>query len=176
MEGSPFSGESPASPGRRRIDGRRNAGFTLLEMMIVVVIIAILAAFAISAYSGYAVRTNRSAAEACLSEYSNYMERYYTTNLRYDEVPASGSTAAVSNPVTTTPPKLTLDCAGSSQTGLTYGYTVPAVSATAYTVKATPIGVQLTRDKQCGSLTLDQAGNRNIGTGATGTAAQCWGG
>ena len=175
MEVSPCNGGCRTGSGGRRIDGHRHAGFTLLEMMIVVLIVAILAAVAVSAYSGYVVRANRSAAEACLSEYSNYMERYYTTNLRYDEVPASGSTAAVYNPVTTTPPTL-LDCAEPSQTGLTYGYTVPAVSATAYTVKASPIGVQLTRDKLCGSLTLDQAGNRKIDTNATGTVVQCWGG
>lgn len=149
-------------------------GFTLLELMVTVVIVAILAAYAMSAYSGYAVRTNRTAAESCMSQYANYMERFYTTNLRYDEIPASGSMAASQNPLTTNPPALTLDCAGTSQTGNSYKITVPAYSSTGYTVQAAPIGVQATRDTQCGTLTLNQIGTRtNTGTG---TLTQCWGG
>jgi type IV pilus assembly protein PilE len=159
-----------------RIDGRFEWGFSLLELMIVVAIVAILAAIAVPSYTTYITKTNRAAAEGCLSEYSNYMERYYTTNLRYDEAPASsGTAAAVPNPIATTPPTVVLDCAATSQTGTTYSYTVPASSATAYTIQASPIGVQLTRDTQCGALTLTQAGTRNI-LGTTGTVAQCWGG
>lgn len=150
-------------------------GFTLLELMIVVAIIAILAAIAVPSYSSYVVRTNRSAAEGCLSEYANYMERYYTTNLRYDQLPASSGTApAVPNPIATTPATLTLDCAGTSQTGNNYNYAASSVTTTTYTLSATPKGAQLARDTQCGTLTLDQTGTRT--RSGTGTLAQCWGG
>jgi type IV pilus assembly protein PilE len=154
-----------------------SSGFTMLELMIVVAIIAVLAAIAIPSYQNYVVKTNRSAAEGCMSEYANYMERFYTTNLRYDETPAtagSASAVAVANPVTTTPPTLALDCATTSQTGNNYTYTVPAVSTTGYTVQATPINAQLTRDTQCSTLKLNQIGTRTS-TG-TGTLTQCWGG
>jgi type IV pilus assembly protein PilE len=154
---------------RNPVSGGLQAGFTLIEVMVVVVIIAILAAIAFPSYIKQVTKTNRVAAEGCLSEYANYMERYYTTNLRYDQVPASSGTAAgTPNPITTSPATLVLGCAATSQTGTNYTYTVPASSATAYTIQATPIGAQLNRDTQCGSLSLNQAGTRSP------TTAGCW--
>lgn len=136
-----------------RIDGHSRLGFTLIEVMIVVAIIAILAAIAYPAYYKHIVRTRRVAAEGCLSQYANYMERYYTTNLRYDQDTSS-------TPVPNSPP--TLDCAGTSQTGNDYQYSLvaSALTASTYTVQAVPKNAQLTNDTMCGTLSLDQAGNR----------------
>jgi type IV pilus assembly protein PilE len=137
------------------------AGFTLVELMIVVAIVAILAAIAIPSYSSYIAKTNRKAAEGCLAEYANYMERYYTTNLRYDQ---DTSSTPVANAGTT------LACMASSQTGNNYGYQLvtTALTASTFTVQATPSGAQATRDATCGTLSLDQAGNRLPAT------AGCW--
>lgn len=153
-----------------RSDGRLQAGFTLMELMIVVAIIAILAAIAYPSYLSSVTKTNRSAAEGCLSQYANYMERYYTTYLRYDQ---DTSTPPVAN----SPP--TLDCASTSQTGANYTYTLVAanLTATTYVIQAAPNtgGAQAKRDTMCGTLSLNQAGTRSI-TGTTGTVATCWGG
>jgi type IV pilus assembly protein PilE len=135
-------------------------GFTLLELMIVVAIVAILSAIAYPSYSKYVVRTRRTAAAGCLSEYANYMERYYTTNLRYDQ-----DVNAVANPFTK------LDC--DTQTSAYYKYDDGTPTQTGYTVEAVPIGAQLAADTQCGTLTLNQTGTRNIQNGS-GTVAQCW--
>ena len=129
---------------------RSKAGFTLVELMIVVAIVAILSAIAYPSYSNYIIKTRRTAAKACLSEYSNYMERFYTTNLTYLAAPDPG-----------------LDCEGAAQTGnyYVYSYSVtPTVSV--YTVQAVPTTAQA--DTKCGTLSIDQAGVRIP------TTTGCW--
>lgn len=130
-------------------------GFTLVELMIVVAIIAILASIAYPSYTSYITKTHRVAAEGCLSEYANYMEQYYTTNLSYK--------------VATWP---VLDCEGAAQTGgnYDYGFAPGSPSSTAYTVQAVPISAQLTRDTKCGTLQLNQTGARTASTGDD----ECW--
>ena len=132
-------------------------GFTLIELMIVVAIIAILAAIAYPSYINYITKTHRVAAEGCLSESANFMERFYTTNLTY-------KTAVLPQ----------FDCASTQQTGNYYTYDLPAssLSASAYVVRAVPINSQLTRDTLCGTLTLNQTGART--DSGTGTVDQCW--
>lgn len=143
----------------------RGRGFTLIELMIVIAVIAILAAIALPSYIRYITKTNRKAAEACLTTYANYMERYYTTNLRYD---TSSTTPTVANDIT----KLTFDCASPQQTGPNYQYTTTTLNQTQFILQAAPQGAQATRDTLCGTLTLDQKGTRNIN--GTGTVATCW--
>jgi type IV pilus assembly protein PilE len=135
---------------------RRTAGFTLVELMIVVVIIAILAGIAVPSYRAYVVRGHRAAAKACMSEYTQYMERWYTTRMTY---------------VGAAP---TLGCA--TESGLDTRYTLSAAvvapTQRTYTVTATPIGAQLASDTKCGTLTVDQTGART--KSGTGTLAECW--
>lgn len=158
----------------RRVDGEARAprqmagrprrpfqvGFSLIELMIVVAIVAILAAIAVPSYTTYIAKTNRKAAEGCMAEYANYMERYYTTNLRYDQTAA---TPAVANSLPV------MNC--SAQTSSSYNYTLVAAALTTstFTVQAAPVtnSAQAKRDT-CGTLTLDQAGNR------TPTTSGCW--
>jgi type IV pilus assembly protein PilE len=146
----------------------RGAGFTLIELMIVVAIIAIIVAIAYPSYTRYITHTHRTAAEACLSEYANYMERYYTTNLRYDE-DSDGNDNSLPD----------LDCASAGQTGANYKYTFAdgELTQSTYVLQAVPQGVQADRDTQCATLALDQTGQRYIKDDVeegSGTDKSCW--
>ena len=127
------------------------AGVTLIELMIVMVIIAILSAIAIPAYQSHVTKTNRRAAQSCLSEAAQFMERYYTTFLTY-----------------ATAPVLSLGCQNDPNLNTRYTITRSNLGAKTYTVTATPINVQLTRDTQCGTLTINQDGTRGP------TTTGCW--
>jgi type IV pilus assembly protein PilE len=152
---------SPAARGAAPACLRRSRGFTMVELMIVVAIIAILAAIALPTYTNYITKTKRVAAEGCLSEHANYMERYYTTNLNYAKDSAGTANALPG-----------LDCASPQRTGADYQFALAAAPTVGYSITATPTNAQLTRDTKCGTLSLDQAGMR----GATGSAgvAGCW--
>ncbi|WP_343160911.1 type IV pilin protein [Dyella sp. S184] len=158
-----FEGTSAPSFARHAMLARiwRNLGFTLIEMMIVVAIIAILAAIAYPAYTHYIIKTRRAAATACVSEYANYMERYYTTNMAYDK-------AVTDNDNTVNNELPDLDCKSAQQTGNYYDYDFGTPTASTYTITATPKGLQAT--DACGALTLDQTGAR----GPAASVANCW--
>lgn len=137
---------------------RRQAGFTLIELMITVAIVAIIAAVALPSYQGYVVRTQRSAASSCLNEMAAFMERVYATNLQYDQ--NNGTATALP----------AVQCR--TDNAARYALSLSAATARTFTVSAVPQGAQATRDAACGTLTLDQAGTK--GVSGTGTVAACW--
>ncbi|HEY2346455.1 MAG TPA: type IV pilin protein [Xanthomonadaceae bacterium] len=140
-------------------------GFTLIELMIVVAIIAVLTIVAIASYDWAVTKTRRKQAAACAETGAQWMERFYTANLRYDQ-----DSAGVA--VTTTFPPTNSLCPSGSQISTYYTVAIAAKTATTYSITATPKGIQLKRDTACKVLAIDQKGAKT--DSGTSAPASCW--
>lgn len=138
---------------------KSSAGFTLIEVMIVVAIVGILAAVAYPSYQEHVRKAKRADAQTALMELSQFMERYYTSNGRY--VDSDGDA-----------PELPFDEApkdgGSKSYDLAFVENSP--TANSYELEAIPTG-SMANDK-CGTLTLANTGAKGQDAGAT--LAECW--
>ncbi len=128
---------------------QRRAGFSLIELMIVVAVVAILAAIAYPSYLQQVIKSKRSAGAACLMEMAQGLERHYTTTMSY-----AGAALPNSGCVT--------------ETADSYGYALPVQSATAFTITATPVsGSSQDKDELCGTLSIDHTGRRTVSGNAS---------
>jgi len=77
---------------QRRLQGQREDGFTLIELMVVVLIIAILIAIAIPTFLGARARAQDRAAQSNLRNALTAEKTYYTDNQAYSaDVAATGA-------------------------------------------------------------------------------------
>jgi len=128
---------------------RKQRGFTLIELMIVLAILAILLAVALPAWQNQVKRAKRTAAQAEMMDIANRQQQYLLSNRSYMDTTVLAGTG------------FTLDADVSQN----YSYTVVpnnAVAPPTFVITFTALGGQATD----GNLTLNEQG--------VGTPAEKW--
>ena len=129
-------------------------GFTLIELLIGLVVLAIVMSLAVAGYGSAMQKTRRGAAQGCLMEAAQVMERAYTTNMTYAlaKYPDIGCTTDLAD-------FYTFDFVGTPD-------------ADGFVVQAVPTGSQVD-DTLCATMSFDQAGVKTEGGTAT-DVDECW--
>ena len=128
-------------------------GVTLLELLIVVAIVAIVTAFAFPSYMEYVVSTKRTVATSALLQIADRQQQFFMDNKQFTNDLTNLGFAA--NPLVLADdgrPTVAGDSAA------VYSIALSNVAATTYTITATPLHGQGTRDTECGNLTLVRNG------------------
>lgn len=134
----------------------KQAGFSLVELMVVVAIVGILATIAVPSYRRYVLQTNRTDAVRALTLNAQILQRCYSQNFNFNLPACTGPLAATS-------------------ANNNYNLAVANLTNNTYTLTATPQGAQVA-DTTCASFTLDQTGKQSaLDTGNNNQALVCWG-
>jgi type IV pilus assembly protein PilE len=131
----------------------KKSGFTLMELLIALALISVLSAIAYPFYNGHLVKVRRTYAAAALEDLAGRMEEYYILNNTYNNA--------------------TLENLHVNEIHYkSYYYLNIITKDDTYVLRAMPLGKQADVDALCGSLTLDQNGNKNIS--GNGSVEECW--
>jgi type IV pilus assembly protein PilE len=141
---------------------RDSAGFTLIELMVVLVIASVLVAIALPSYISSARKSRRTEAKTALLDLAGREERYFDTSSPpvYTIVPSQLGYGAAAFPVTV----------GSGYYSVTLVLTNIA-NVPGYTITATPVATSdQANDKQCTSFQLTNTGVQT----STPNTTVCW--
>lgn len=140
---------------------KREKGFTLIELMIVVAIMGILAAIVVPSYLDNVRKGRRNDAKAKLTENVQFMEAFLAINERYDRDKGGANVAL---PILVSP-------AGATGGNVDYNISFSApTTAVTYTIQAVPVN-KMAADA-CGTFTINNAGARTVSGSLS--MADCW--
>ena len=137
----------------------RPAGFSLIELLVVLVIMGVLSAVALPGYTRYVQRGHRTEGMAALLEAQHFMERFYSANGQY---------LSPANAVPLLPQRLQ---GIPSQGTVRYQLSVREATVNSYVLQAVPEGSMA--GDVCGSLTINQTGLRAV-LNSNRSVAECW--
>ncbi|MBC3933625.1 type IV pilin protein [Undibacterium curvum] len=150
---------------------KKNNGFSLIELVIVVAILGLITAFAVPAYQSHALKTKRAEAKTALVKLMLQEEQFYTQNNSYIVFSQSSTDAAEK--------KFTWF---SGATAPVSNYEIKATACTGDVIQscvlltAMPGTINVNKafsDAVCGNLTLTSTGVKGF-TGSQGTKDLCW--
>ena len=134
----------------------KQAGFTLIELMVTVGIVAIISAIALPAYDIYVRKAARAEGKAALLDVAAKQEQYYLDNKSY----------------TTDLTDLGFDSSPWTSESDRYVISVTSASSTAFALQATRNAAQV-KDTDCGDYTYDSTGTKGV-VNASSSASTCW--
>lgn len=144
----------------------RQAGFTLIELMITVAIVGLLASIAYPAYTEQVAKGRRAQAKSQLLAAQQWMERFYSENYSYaanSAGTASDDSSQFGARFSTAPPP------GEGAAVYDIALVTPLARDT-YTLRATrKTGTAMATDK-CGDFSIDSMGRRSIVAGTFNTS------
>jgi type IV pilus assembly protein PilE len=153
----------------KRIISRKpdSAGFTLIELMVVVIIASVLISIAIPTYISSVRKSRRTEAKTALLDLAGREERFYNTSNTYSNTPSDLGYGAGAAPFSM--------IVGNGYYLVTIAFTAfipgpPSVAAT-YTITATPVvGSDQAKDAQCTQFQLTNTGLLS----STPNTTVCW--
>jgi type IV pilus assembly protein PilE len=161
----------------------RVAGFTLVELVIVMVIVAILAAIAIPSYQSQIRKSRRTDAKTAVLDLAAREEKYFSLNNSYTSSPVNlGYGTATSFPQNVNNGYYQVYVCAASTAGSTSTNTgctaASTATGTSYVVAAIPVtGTTQASDSSCQYFAVDNTGTQfasSIAGIGTDTTSTCW--
>lgn len=159
-----------------RLRPGRHAGFTLVELIIVMVVAAILTAIAIPMYLHQVRESRRTDARSAVLDLAGREERYFATNNAYTNNAAllGYSGWGSGNPVGSGYYYLKQPSVPASSS---YDPNAANLTAPSYSITVLPVATSTqAADTTCASFTVDSAGYQSAeNSGGTDESSTCWG-